>query len=87
MCDFSILKLNNQEGTHGDLHLRKLAAAGLSHVHLLPTFDFGSVPEILQERREAELPSDLGKSEHFWLVEIFFVWLPLRILDPQIWKG
>lgn len=53
-------KLNNQEGTTGDLHLRKLAAAGLSHVHLLPTFDFGSVPERPEERREAELPSNLG---------------------------
>ena len=49
-----------QEGTTGDLHLRKLAAAGLSHVHLLPTFDFGSVPERPEERREAELPSKAG---------------------------
>ena len=53
-------KTQIQEGTNGDLHLRKLAAAGLSHVHLLPTFDFGSVPERPEARREAELPRNLG---------------------------
>ena len=42
------------------MHLRKLAAAGLSHVHLLPTFDFGSVPERPEARRVAELPRNLG---------------------------
>ena len=26
-------------------HLAKLRAAGLNHLHLLPTYDFGSVPE------------------------------------------
>jgi pullulanase len=26
-------------------HLAALAAAGLTHVHLLPAYDFGSVPE------------------------------------------
>ena len=29
----------------GARHLEELAAAGLTHVHLLPTYDFGSVPE------------------------------------------
>jgi pullulanase/glycogen debranching enzyme len=46
-----------QEGTVGDLHLRQLAKAGISHVHLLPSFDFGSVPERPEERKEPELPS------------------------------
>ena len=27
-------------------HLKKLADAGLTHVHLLPSYDFGSVPEL-----------------------------------------
>ena len=46
-----------QEGTVGDLHLRQLAKAGISHVHLLPSFDFGSVPERPEERKEPQLPS------------------------------
>jgi pullulanase/glycogen debranching enzyme len=29
----------------GMTHLRSLASAGLTHLHLLPAFDFGSVPE------------------------------------------
>lgn len=31
--------------TAGLQHLAKLRAAGLNHLHLLPTYDFGSVPE------------------------------------------
>jgi pullulanase/glycogen debranching enzyme len=34
-----------QDGTHGMQHLKALAAAGVTDVHLLPVFDFGSVPE------------------------------------------
>ena len=34
-----------QEGTAGTQHLRDLQQAGLTHVHLLPSYDFGSVPE------------------------------------------
>ena len=34
-----------QAGSHGMRHLRALARAGLTDVHLLPVFDFGSVPE------------------------------------------
>jgi pullulanase/glycogen debranching enzyme len=34
-----------QQGTHGLRHLEALAAAGVTDVHLLPVFDFGSVPE------------------------------------------
>jgi pullulanase/glycogen debranching enzyme len=34
-----------QDGTHGMRHLKALAAAGVTDVHLLPVFDFGSVPE------------------------------------------
>ncbi|CAJ1444413.1 unnamed protein product, partial [Effrenium voratum] len=49
-----------KQGSHGDRHLRKLAAAGLSHVHLLPTFDFGSVPERAEDRKEPELPLKAG---------------------------
>lgn len=31
--------------TAGQQHLESLADAGLTHVHLLPSYDFGSVPE------------------------------------------
>lgn len=32
--------------TRGQQHLQRLSAAGLTHVHLLPSYDFGSVPEL-----------------------------------------
>jgi hypothetical protein len=43
----------------GLAHLAALADAGLTHVHLLPTFDFGSVPErpenqLVADRRELQ---------------------------------
>ncbi len=38
----------------GMRHLRGLAEAGLSHVHLLPAFDFASVEEIPSEREEPD---------------------------------
>eukprot|EP00930_Biecheleria_cincta_P021508 TRINITY_DN15926_c0_g3_i1.p1 TRINITY_DN15926_c0_g3~~TRINITY_DN15926_c0_g3_i1.p1 ORF type:complete len:1787 (-),score=284.53 TRINITY_DN15926_c0_g3_i1:107-5446(-) len=50
-----------QEGTNGDKHLRKLAAAGLTHVHLLPTADFGSVPERAADRAEPKMPWMAGR--------------------------
>ncbi|WP_078893667.1 pullulanase-type alpha-1,6-glucosidase [Streptomyces sp. CT34] len=43
----------------GMRHLKSLAAAGTSHVHLLPAFDFSSVPERRadQQRPDCDLPS------------------------------
>ena len=35
----------------GVRHLKKLSQHGLSHVHLLPTYDFGSVPERLENQK------------------------------------
>ena len=35
----------------GVSHLRALQAAGLTHVHLLPSFDYGSVPERSEEQQ------------------------------------
>jgi pullulanase len=37
--------------SNGMLHLWGLAAAGLTHVHLLPAFDFTSVPELAAEQK------------------------------------
>ncbi|MGI5346925.1 pullulanase-type alpha-1,6-glucosidase [Streptomyces sp. CA-250714] len=46
-------------GSDGMRHLRKLARAGASHVHLLPAFDFSSVPERRADRQEpaCDLPA------------------------------
>lgn len=41
--------------TRGQQHLRDLAQAGLTHVHLLPSYDFGSVPEKAQEQLTVEI--------------------------------
>lgn len=45
--------------TLGQAHLARLSAAGLTHVHLLPTYDFGSVPERPEAQREP--PSNLNE--------------------------
>jgi pullulanase len=37
--------------SRGMQHLRSLANAGLTHVHLLPCFDFSSVPELASEQK------------------------------------
>jgi len=44
-----------EEDTSGTRHLAGLAAAGLTHVHLLPCYDFGSVPELASDRKEPDL--------------------------------
>ena len=44
----------SQSGTTCVQHLRKLADAGLTHVHLLPSYDFGSVPELEENQRTVD---------------------------------
>jgi len=44
-------------GTHGRRHLEALQAAGLTHVALLPCYDFGSVPEA---RADQKVPDPNG---------------------------
>ncbi|MFF4299367.1 pullulanase-type alpha-1,6-glucosidase [Streptomyces vinaceus] len=39
-------------GSAGMRHLRELAAAGTSYVHLLPAFDIGTIPEKASDRTE-----------------------------------
>lgn len=36
--------------SHGLAHLKALQEAGLNHVHLLPSYDYGSVPERPEEQ-------------------------------------
>lgn len=44
--------------SRGTRHLRALAAAGLTDVHLLPVFDFASVPEV--GCKSPKIPADAG---------------------------
>lgn len=41
--------------TAGQQHLRQLSEAGLTHVHLLPSYDFGSVPERPEDQLEPQI--------------------------------
>ena len=41
-------------GGSGAEHLRQLASSGLTHVHLLPTYDYGSVPERASDQQSAD---------------------------------
>jgi pullulanase len=45
--------------SRGMRHLRSMAKAGLTHVHLLPSFDFSSVPELASEQKTPpDYPAD-----------------------------
>ncbi|VEG28451.1 alpha-1,6-glucosidase domain-containing protein [Actinomyces howellii] len=44
--------------TDGTRHLRALASAGIDTIHLLPTFDFSSVPEERADQKAPAVPSD-----------------------------
>jgi pullulanase-type alpha-1,6-glucosidase len=69
--------------SNGMRHLRALAEAGLTHVHLLPTFDIATINEIASERQEADrealaaLPPDSDEQQA--ILE------PLRDLDGFNW--
>jgi pullulanase-type alpha-1,6-glucosidase len=47
-----------QPGSAGMRHLRQLAQAGTSYVHLLPVFDIATIPEVRAE--QAQPPCDLA---------------------------
>jgi len=46
-----------QDGTAGTQHLRDLQQAGLTHVHLLPSYDYGSVPERIEDQDVPKVPN------------------------------
>lgn len=52
-------KAFSHPGSNGMAHLRALAEAGLTHIHLLPVFDFASVNEERAEREEPD-PKELA---------------------------
>ncbi|EIE23312.1 alpha-1,6-glucosidase, partial [Coccomyxa subellipsoidea C-169] len=62
------------EETAGVKHLADLHSAGLTHVHLLPSYDYGSVPERAEDQQTPEgdlasYPSDSPKQqEAVWAV-------------------
>lgn len=41
--------------TAGTRHLRELREAGLTHVHLLPAYDFATVPEQAENQMKVEV--------------------------------
>ena len=52
------------EGTNGTNHLEELADAGLTHVHLLPAFDFATVDEdrsTWQQPKDSDLARPAGR--------------------------
>lgn len=57
------------QNSAGVRHLKELAEAGLTHVHLLPSYDFASVDEIkenwkfLDEKKLAALPPDSDEQQ------------------------
>jgi pullulanase len=46
--------------SNGMLHLWSLAEAGLSHVHLLPAFDFTSVPELAGKQKVPQIDQPIS---------------------------
>lgn len=48
----------NHLTSNGMRHLANLAAAGLTHLHLLPVFDFSSVPELASEQKQPQIEPD-----------------------------
>jgi pullulanase len=61
--------------SRGMLHLWSLANAGLTHVHLLPCFDFSSVPELTSQQAVPAIDPEWGPAS------------PLQqaaIIDPEI---
>lgn len=46
--------------SNGMKHLRGLAAAGLTHVHLLPVFDLATIPERSDHQAQPQIPASAG---------------------------
>lgn len=49
-----------QKDTAGVRHLTDLRTAGLTHVHLLPSYDYGSVPERAEDQQTPEASLNLA---------------------------
>lgn len=53
-------KAFTRTGSDGMTHLRELAEAGLTTVHLLPTFDIATIEEDRSAQVEPDIPADAG---------------------------
>lgn len=51
------------KGSHGMAYLRELARAGMNTIHLLPTCDFGSVPESRAAQATVDVPDSGATSQ------------------------
>ena len=51
------------KGSHGMAYLRELARAGMNTIHLLPTYDFGSVPESRAAQATVDVPDSGATSQ------------------------
>lgn len=60
--EFCFFHLKNSAGM---LHLKKLSKAGITHVHLLPTFQFGGVDD------------EKGKWKHLGMVLLTVLFLSI----------
>ncbi len=54
-----------EQPTAGLAHLSSLRAAGLTHIHLLPSYDYGSVPEREEEQLRVEVSSCFSHTHVF----------------------
>ena len=46
-----------EEASQGVRHLRELQEAGMTHIHLLPAYDYGSVPERYEDQKRLKVCS------------------------------
>ena len=54
-----------EEASNGVQHLSALANAGVTHVHLLPSFDVATIPEWRDEQLEVD-ESVLARVRELW---------------------
>lgn len=48
-----------EAGSAGVQHLKSLQAAGLTHIHLLPCYDIGSIPERAEDQAVLQVATAL----------------------------
>ena len=64
----------------GVQHLRQLQEAGLTHVHLLPSYDYGSVPERPEDQRRIQVRSG---PDHI-LLDVTMAWFLITFYQVML---
>lgn len=54
-CPHHVNPAAPQQLSAGLTHLSKMRAAGITHLHLLPSYDYGSVPEREEEQARIQV--------------------------------